>query len=395
MKKRRFYGIKSFLFFVIVLTCAFTFAACGLFNAPSDSGSDITVPSDNQITDPDLKPDKPTVPERPDDISGNQGEEVPPKENPKEEEPPEPEKPDDGEDMEKYYDTIYKRVDKNGKEDKYGKYILFGFYPQTLKSDKVTVDSSPDEDGCFLGSDGYKYVKIVANPYDNRYCFNDGTLIVNATEYYFKVELIRWKILNENNGRANLICDSIIAAEKFSDTEEVRLIGGRKVYANNYEYSAARKFLNEQFYNSAFNEVQKKLINTTEVINDALSAGYDISKYECNDTFDKVLLPSYCDIFRDNGKTDADRQRKTSDFTRAQGVWNMTTDWYRETLKDKFDENAEYDTGYGFWLLRSAVDFSEEFVHCVQPTGENECAYVTATVNGVVPEINIRLATNV
>jgi uncharacterized repeat protein (TIGR02543 family) len=71
-----------------------------------------------------------------------------------------------------------------------GDYIYLGEYPQTLKSDDVTITKTIDERGYYLGSDGFYYAKY--------------------STYYFKVEPIRWRILTEQDGKAFLFCDIII-----------------------------------------------------------------------------------------------------------------------------------------------------------------------------------------
>ena len=41
------------------------------------------------------------------------------------------------------------------------KFIYFGSYPQTLKSDRVKIDEkSVDKNGYYTGSDGNKYAKV-------------------------------------------------------------------------------------------------------------------------------------------------------------------------------------------------------------------------------------------
>lgn len=59
----------------------------------------------------------------------------------------------------------YVRVNINNTLDEEGGYILFGQYPQTIKAADVTITGdTPDENGYYLGSDGAKYVKAVADP---------------------------------------------------------------------------------------------------------------------------------------------------------------------------------------------------------------------------------------
>lgn len=69
------------------------------------------------------------------------------------------------------YDQIYTRD---------GDYVLFGFYPQTEKKDSVTITETVDSRGYYLGSDGEYYAKKSSGWFD---------------AYYFKVEPIKWRVL--------------------------------------------------------------------------------------------------------------------------------------------------------------------------------------------------------
>ena len=152
-----------------------------------------------------------------------------------------------------------------------GNYIYFGEYPQTIKAADVTVGDVADEDGYYLGSDGERYAKVVASPNRNNYTFSDNSSVTRGNTYYFKVEPIRWRILSESNGNALILCDSIIANHNYHHTSLSTTIDGQTVYANNYKYSDIRAWLNDEFYNTAFGDLQQALIQTTEV--DQLSRG--------------------------------------------------------------------------------------------------------------------------
>lgn len=56
--------------------------------------------------------------------------------------------------------AYYKRIDKDGTPNENGEYILFGMYPQTIKSADITIDQNDvDANGYYLGSDGERYAK--------------------------------------------------------------------------------------------------------------------------------------------------------------------------------------------------------------------------------------------
>ena len=148
--------------------------------------------------------------------------------------------------------------------------------------------------------------------------------IIKGNTYYFKVEPIKWKILSVNGIEYQLMTDLIIDCQQFNSSSSTRTIDGKTVYANNYEYSDIRKWLNEDFYNKAFTKVLESYINTTFVDNSLASTKDSSNPYTCNDTYDKVYLLSYKDItnsgygFSSSLYTyDKSRQKQLTDYAKA------------------------------------------------------------------------------
>ena len=261
------------------------------------------------------------------------------------------------------------------------KYIYFGEYPQTLKVDSVTITSNtPDSNGYYLGSDNERYAKVVAKPYSyNTIYFNNNQQIVKGTTYYFKVEPIKWKILQVNGKEYKLVTDLIIDNQKFYSSTSTRTIDGKTIYANNYEHSDIRKWLNEDFYNKAFTKVLQSYINTTLVDNSLASTGYSSNKYTCNDTYDKVYLLSYTDITNEEyGFTnDVSREKQLSDYAKALGSYMRTsTDYYN---------NGQY------WL-RSPDYSRDDFARDVTTYGNIHDVSVNLGTVGVSTAITISLS---
>lgn len=215
--------------------------------------------------------------------------------------------------------TIYTRVDENNNESSTGNYILFGSYPKTVKTDNVSIDTSNiDSLGYYLGSDGARYAKIKAKPYQGSYVYSNGTTIVSGTEYYFKVEPIKWQILSESNGEAILLAEDVLTANVpfyISTDMNSRTINGTIVEPNNYEYSSIRAWLNSYngsdynvenyssfttgdyqnngFYNQAFSKSEMSMIFSTEVDNSAATTDKSSTSFACDDTSDKIWILSY------------------------------------------------------------------------------------------------------
>ena len=215
-----------------------------------------------------------------------------------------------------------------------GNYIYFGEYPQTLKPEDVTITEELDERGYYLGSDGYYYAKVVADPDESGYKFSTGTTVLEGMVYYFKVEPIRWRILSTDGETALILCDSIIANRIFTEEHFIE-----------YADTEIRAWLIETFYKTAFCKLQQEIILSTVVDNSAASTGNPNNSDDEN-TLDKVFLLSYKEItnsdygFSAEGITDAMRQMPTSDYSRATGAYMST-------------ESAYY--GNGSWWTRSTI----------------------------------------
>ena len=265
-----------------------------------------------------------------------------------------------------------------------GDYIYFGEYPQTIKADNVTVGDVADEDGYYLGSDGERYAKVVADPNDRGYTFSDGSSVTDGATYYFKVEPIRWRILSEDGGSAFILADGIIANHYYHHTRSSTTIEGETVYASNYKHSDIRAWLNGEFLNAAFGEVAQSLIETTEVDNSLYSTGYSSNWYVCEDTFDKVFLLSYREAvnsaygFASSSLTyDTARRMTVSDYARSTGADMDTSDSY---------------FGCGNWWLRSPGYTYGDFARFVDNRGYADGgSYVHFDDFGVVPALNIIL----
>ena len=253
-----------------------------------------------------------------------------------------------------------------------GDYIYFGEYPQTIKSSDVTVGDVADEDGYYLGSDGERYAKVVADPYSSYYNFSDGSDVTNGETYYFKVEPIRWRILSESDGSAFILADGIIANKAYNAGN------------NNYKNSDIRAWLNGEFLNTAFGEVAQGLIETTEVDNSAYSTGDSSNENACENTFDKVFLLSYREVINsaygfssDGGDYDTARQMTVSDYARSTGAYMITSSDY---------------FGCGSWWLRSPYYGNISFARYVSnPGNAGGSNYANYDDRGVVPALNITL----
>lgn len=245
--------------------------------------------------------------------------------------------------------------------------IYFGRYPQTLKEEEVTVSTTANANGYFIGSDGEEYAKVSATPYSSEFEFSNGSEIVTKNTYYFKLEPIRWRILNRDGEIATILCDNIIENKRYDGN------------SNNYAWSELRTWLNNEFYNIAFNNYEQNIIQTVIVDNSVKSTGLSVNQGVCEDTQDKVYLLSYLEAYNITGNTYSCKERliETSDYAKATGV-----------------KNGYYYGEGGCWWLRSPTN-SRSLAFYVNEKGYlpayGQAAYVYRTCYGVVPALKIQL----
>jgi len=146
-------------------------------------------------------------------------------------------------------------------------YVYYGTYPQTVVDDSSLISSlnsltSTNANG-YYEFEGEEYAKVVAHPFETGYQFINGSTIQSGQTYYFKVEPIKWRVLEEDDGTYTLLSEFIIDKQVFYTSNNTRTIGGQTIYANNYEHSTIREWLNNAFYNKAFSTPEKSSIKAT------------------------------------------------------------------------------------------------------------------------------------
>jgi hypothetical protein len=97
---------------------------------------------------------------------------------------------------------------------------------------------------------------------------------------------LEWRVLDVQDGRALILCESIIMSRKWSDANCVNTWDKCDVI---WEVSDIRKYLNETLYDIMFNNNEKNLIVETLIFND------DNPQFNTsggNDTVDKIFLLS-------------------------------------------------------------------------------------------------------
>ena len=191
------------------------------------------------------------------------------------------------------------------------------------------------------GANDYRAVRFTQyRPYwtedpsssDRSYQDDSGHTVKNI--YYFKYEPLKWQVLDPTKGL--VLSKSIIDSQAYSNTiykNGTDAYGyttywnnaSYTKYANDYATSSIRKWLNEDFYNTAFTSTQKQNILPTTLDNKAYSTDY--SKYDSVPTTDNVFLLSYSEAqnasygFTNNTSSTETRKAVGTDYAKAQGLY--------------------------------------------------------------------------
>ncbi len=280
--------------------------------------------------------------------------------------------------------------DLNSLQSKEGDLVQFGHYPQSValpnyENYMKEYDSSRKLFCCSL--DDCMYIKMSATPYqplfiNQNYHFHSKNLVEKGKEYFFKLEPIKWIVLQNIGNFKILLSERVIDSKLYLEPEFVgkpRVDGYPNKYypgvdlafPNTWEYSTLRAWLNgihtyhngKNFFNSAFSKEEQKRIKVVQLKNDPNS-----SRVQCptayswlhqRDTKDKVFCLSVSEatsyIFhRDPKMKDTEisdshikgRAAEVTDYAIARGV----CPYYIE------------DMIIGWWWLRSPGDPAEHEV---------------------------------
>lgn len=324
-----------------------------------------------------------------------------------------------------FYETVHvmtSGTDGTGGTSK--TYVLFGLWPQT-------VVKTADEETLGLNSSTEKinrgYMEFVKGTDGNYYCLCTEELDDSATETFnkltysddstiqrvsanskrwFKAEPIKWLVATEDydvdgdkgSKTAKLLVSELCLTSNipFYESKENRKINNHLIYANNYEHSQIRAYLNGYSYQGPENEVTKWKDNgllytafgkaaqdqiiTTYVKNDLLQMTnkdkgglkyYD--NYACNDTEDKVFLLSQREMFS-----------YISDTSPSQPEPN------RIRTDTDYADAKSFKSNYPEYSLRSPFPESGTSVYEANSKGKtNEATNCTQSGLGVVPAIAI------
>lgn len=277
-----------------------------------------------------------------------------------------------------------------------GDKIYFGTYPQTRVEDEALISelnrgiilptaSNDNHWDCYwdyyINGETKRYMFFIDRMYNNKKyrgvyftkyrpfsCLKKGELFNHTQKrngyktreiYWFSYDLIEWNIIREEDGKALIISKSILDCHEYypSDSKDIfehdiYYLG--LGYANNYQLSTIRAFLNVNFKLGAFSSEQLELIEPIEIETEDTSKNSEKDKKIIKDN---VFLLSekeryYLIDYDDNYGIDVVKAKGT-DYAKCQGLceteYYQTGSWFtRDTCG--CDNNYVIDIGYnGEW----------------------------------------------
>lgn len=268
--------------------------------------------------------------------------------------------------------------------------VKLGSYPQTVVSDetlKEELSNLPNglSNGSILEYDGNKdgvNEKYLCKETTREAIAEDGTKIEVGLNY-FKFEPIEWWILSWDSESYFVVSKLVLDAMHWNTTGyeiENPSTKEKEIVYNNYEKSDIRLWLNDEFYNFAFNEEEKNKILTTVVDNSANSTLNEVNEYACNNTEDKIYLLSMKELSSNPFNTDIyyydeNRLAKGTDYARTMNINGLISN----------------DELYCEYWTRSPLPEYKDYIYYAHSSGSYSALSGRGCVYGVRPALHISL----
>lgn len=250
-----------------------------------------------------------------------------------------------------------------------GDWISYDYYASSSSETPYMyyIDVDYDDDGEFdyrgVHFTSYRPISTTDELGNSSYQYDNGYLV--DTNYWFNYDPIKWDVIDQGDGQLFITSDIILDSQSFYHemSEEEFIHNDGSGFANNYELSDIRSWLNETFYASAF--ADDSAIVTTSVDNSLASTLDSANPYICNDTEDKVFLLSREEL-SENLPT-SELSVTGSDYAKCQGL-------YVAKENDK-----------GFWALRTPRPNEPYQLRYITNNGSISYDSITKTSLGVRP----------
>ncbi|MCR4897718.1 MAG: DUF6273 domain-containing protein [Acholeplasmatales bacterium] len=209
----------------------------------------------------------------------------------------------------------------------------------------------------------YSYNAVTTSTSNDNYYQDDNDYNLGVL-YWFSFDPIEWNILAESEGKALIIANLLLDCQEYypSNSDKKKEHNGGTGFSNNYALSDIRKWLNDNFYNTAFIALEKAIIAITEVDNSAETTVSSSNKYACESTNDNIFLLSYSEA---NDYSTLERSASGTDYAKCQGLRVMSS-------------------GYSNWWTRSPSSSSAYSAYYITSPGDLASSY-NGYINGIRP----------
>ena len=196
-------------------------------------------------------------------------------------------------------------------------WISYGYYSGTGNWLNGQMKPSDYMQYTDINYDGNKYRAVTFSQYrpdytgdvpseENSHQDDNGYKVNNV--YYFRYEPLTWRVLDPSEGY--VICNNAIDCQAYQNYiceshGEGYNSNDRTNYASDWATSSLRQWLNNDFYNTAFTDLNKAQIGISHLENKNKHS----SKYDGADTYDRIFVITFSDA-----------------VNKAYG-YNVTSDW--------------------------------------------------------------------
>lgn len=241
-----------------------------------------------------------------------------------------------------HYCTMDNEEDEGDNDVTDWSYVYFGTYPQTEVTGNALTAAITGASYDAAGDawvNGMKYRRISANNTNNNEYFGGSVF------RYFKWERIKWRVLKNDGNTLFVISDKGLDCKDYHDPDG----------SVTWETCTLRNWLNNDFYEMAFNGREQGAMTAVTVVNED-NPGYGTEGG--NNTQDRVFVLSFSEAvnqeygFCQNVAFSASRRIKASDYAGARGTGAGDCNWWLRTPGDQTDiasvvHYRGFPNGYG------------------------------------------------
>lgn len=242
------------------------------------------------------------------------------------------------------------------------KYIYKGMYPQSIVTNADTISelskiTTVNSLG-YIEYNGLQYEKLTYKQNSYAAKLNNGMTLVDNTDYYFLVEPVLWRVIDEENSIA--VTDMVIDTNYYFESDVVNS-DEPSVSTNNYKYSSINLWLNAdgkytsknfafKLYGSA-DKVIENTILTVGLDNSLASTKDDSNPYVCDNLIAYFYLLSCAELVDSYNKVLDNGIAKATDYAICKGVlvdqYTMNAEWWLRTPSNAASNVAKYVTCTG------------------------------------------------